>query len=228
MSIRILRPLGDFSTMNTTQRSRPSLGIALVASVKATVATATALFLTSIPSASASVFNLPHFTPPGHFGIGLEPELTFGDNSNAGFNLRYTHGLNELNNLNAFFGTGGDARQFRIGGAYTFDFFPDVPNQPGIGLALQGLFVKRFDVGTIELTLIPYLHKTLSSNQQVFEPFLAVPIGLTLAEGRYQYISTLSIGSLFHHNEHFSSVIELGVKLNNVDTYISGGVIYYN
>ena len=185
------------------------------------------LYFICIYQASAGVFNLPHFTAPGSFAIGLEPELTFGDSTNGGFNARYSHGLNELNNLNMFVGTGGDSRQFRLGSAYTFDFFPDVDKQPGIGMALQGLYVRKLKIGTVELTAIPYVHKTFTSNQQIFELFVAAPLGLALAEGKYQYITSLALGSMFHHDEHFSSVIELGIKLNNVDTYLSGGVIYY-
>ena len=177
-------------------------------------------------SASAGVFNIPHFTAPGSFAVGLEPEFTLNNGANAAINVRYSHGLNELNNFHAILGTGGVERAFRFGGAYSFDFFPDVPKQPGIGLALQALYINRFDSGGMEITTIPYIHKSLTAKGATFEPFMAFPVGISLANGRYHYIGTLAFGSLFQHNEHFNSIVEVGIKMNNSDTYISGGLVY--
>lgn len=177
--------------------------------------------------AGAGMFNIPHFTLPGKFSTGIEPELDFTTPTSLAINLRLSYGLNDLNNLHAIVGTGGAARGFRVGGAYTLDFIPDVGSQPGLGIALQTILVQISGTGTVELTAAPYVHKTLVYGQTLFEPFIAYPFGLDLADGMYRYVGTLAVGSLFHHNEHIYSVVELGIKMNNTSTYVSGGVVYY-
>ncbi len=184
-------------------------------------------FCVSFPAAHAGVFNLSHFISPGKFAVGLEPELLTTNESALGVNVKYLQGVSDLSNLSVFLGTGSGSRQFRIGSAYTFDFFPDVEKQPGIGLALQGVFVQLAGIGTLELSAIPYIHKNLKFEHVNAEPFLSIPVGLALAQGMYQTQFTLVTGSLFHHSKNFSSVFELGVALSNTSTYISGGIVYY-
>jgi hypothetical protein len=184
------------------------------------------LFLAN--SSQAGVFNLPHFVAPGEFGVGVEPELTMSSGAGLGVNLRYIQGLSDLSNFTGILGTGGGDRQFRLGGAFTFDFFPDTEGQPGIGLALQGLFVRLPNTGSVELTGVPYIHKSLKSQDALLEPYFAVPLGITLSQGTYKTIINLSFGSFFHHSAHFSSIAELGVSLNNSYTYLSGGIVYYH
>jgi hypothetical protein len=177
----------------------------------------------------AGVFNTPHFIAPGEFGIGVEPELNFRDDSaTAGVNFRYTHGLSDLSNVTGIIGTGGGTRKFRFGGVYTFDFFPDVEKQPGIGIAVQPLYVQLPSAGSVEITVTPYIHKNFKVQQGDIDPFLAVPIGLMLSQGTYKTISTLVAGAHFQMNEHVGSVVELGVKLNNSFSYFSGGIVYYH
>ncbi len=178
--------------------------------------------------AVAGVFNIPHFVNPKEFALGVEPELMMTGGAAMGVNLRYIQGVSDLSNFTGIIGTGGGSRLFRFGGNFTFDIFPDVEKQPGIGLAFQGLFVKLPDTGSFETMVIPYVHKSLQTEQGLIEPFLAIPIGLSLSSGTYKTISTFVLGSLFQHSEHIRSVLELGVSINNTYTYFSGGVIYYH
>jgi hypothetical protein len=194
----------------------------------------------------AGVFNLPHFVMPGDFAIGLEPEFIMTGGAALGVNLKYTHGLSELSNLTGIIGTGGGGRQFRVGGNFTLDIFPDTGpdagDQPGIGVAFQGLFwqyqspiqstpglvVSTQGASALEVTAIPYLHKSLSVEQGDFEPFVALPIGVALSQGSYQTLASAVIGSLFKHNDHFRTVLEFGVSISNSPTYVSGGFVYYH
>jgi len=179
------------------------------------------------PKVQAGVFNLPNFVPQKEFALGLEPEVTLSNQSGVGVNFKYQHGLSDMNNLMVTIGTGTNNRQFRLGGAFTFDFFPDVDDQPGIGLALQGLFVQLANAGSVEITAIPYIHKKFIGDGNQFEPFLAIPLGISLSGGAYQPLATLAIGSMLHHSQHMRTIIEVGVGLTNVSTYISGGLTYY-
>src|SRR5579885_2845546 len=140
--------------------------------------------LTALPSlAEAGVFNTPQFVQPGEFALGFEPELTFTNGGGLAGNVRYTQGLSDLNNLNVIIGTGGGPRRFRVGGNVTFDFFPDIDKQPGIGLAVQGLYyrlhINDVDSGQFELTGIPYIHKAFLSNGYEIQPYFALPFGMS-------------------------------------------------
>ena len=183
--------------------------------------------LLSLPS-QAGVFNLPRFVPVNEFAIGIEPEVLLTSGSGVGVNLKYTHGISDFNNLQVILGTGGGPRQLRAGGAFTFDFFPDIDKQPGIGVAAQALFVQYPATSGLEVTGIPYVHKSFKTQHGDFDPFLAIPIGLSLSSGSYQTLSTIALGTLFKHNEHLQSVFEFGIGLNTANTYFSGGLVYYH
>ncbi len=177
----------------------------------------------------AGVFNLPHLAAPGEFAFGIQPEFLMTPAVSAGVELRYVQGITDSANFTGILGTGSGSRQFRVGGAGTFDFFPDTGNQPGIGVAFQALLIQVNSVQTFEATAIPYVHKTFSSSDYGnIEPFLALPVGLSLFQGTYQPLLTVAVGCIFLYNEHFRSVVELGLGLNQASTYLSGGLIYYH
>jgi len=180
-------------------------------------------------SSLAGVFNIPHLVSPGEFAIGIEPEVLLSGAGSLGLNLRYTQGISDMSNLVGIIGTGGGPRQFRFGGAYTFDFFPDLENQPGIGLAVQGLFVQTQTAGSYEFTGVPYVHKSFKTTLGEIEPFLGIPVGIALSSsGTYQGIVNLALGSLYKHNENLRIVVEIGIGMANVSSTISGGVVYYH
>ncbi len=178
-------------------------------------------------AAEAGVFNIYHFVKPGSSAAGVEPEVNFSNGAGVGFNLKYTYGLNELSNVQAIIGSGTGPRRFRIGGNMTFDFFPDVPGQPGIGLATQLIYYRLPDNGVLEITGIPYIHKAYKADDHNIEPFAAVPLGVGFSDGNYFVLAQFVIGTMYHATENLSYVAELGVNINHLESYVSGGAVYY-
>lgn len=176
----------------------------------------------------AGIFSLPHFVPPNSFSLGLETELILSNGAGFGGNLKYTHGLSELSNVTAMIGTGGGPRGFRIGGNITLDLFPDLEGQPGIGIAGQSIYYRLKDSGRLEVTAIPYIHKSFFNDKQEFEPYLALPMGVGFSSGEYKGLATISIGSLFKGGEHFRYIMEVGVAISNTESYFSGGIVYFH
>lgn len=176
---------------------------------------------------NVGLFTTAHFVHPSEWSLGIEPVVTFTTRAGVGANARFTYGLNELNNITAILGTGSDPRQFRVGANYTFDFFPDVEGQPGIGLAAQGLFFQVSNSGQLDLQLAPYIHKTFYSGKSEIEPFLGLPFGLSLLDGNYRFTMAAALGAMFKPFDHFRFAMELGIGLANADTYVSGGASYY-
>ena len=176
----------------------------------------------------AGVFGIPHFVAPGKSALGVEPELTLSDGAGIGANLKYTYGMSDLNNVTAIIGTGSGPRRFRVGGSMTFDFFPDVEGQPGIGLATQGVYYNLKEHGQFELTAVPYIHKSfMNDGKDPVEPFLAFPFGLAFASGVYKATTNIAVGAIFKASEKINYVTEVGVAINNAESYVSGGFLYY-
>jgi hypothetical protein len=182
-----------------------------------------------ISPAFAGTFSTPHAVPTGEHAVGVEPEIYLTSGAGVGSNLRYTYGLSDLNNLNFILGTGTGPRRFRFGGNMTFDFFPDVEGQPGIGVALQGLYYRLADRGQLEVQVIPYLHKAFltGKSDSEIEPYFSVPFGLGFSDGSYRSVTSLVIGSMFKGSEKVRTILELGIAVNNTETYLSAGVVYY-
>lgn len=176
----------------------------------------------------AGVFNLPHFVTPGEFAMGFEPELYFSNGSGVGTNVKYTQGLTDLINVTGIIGTGGGPRGFRAGASFMLDFFPDIEGQPGIGLGGQSLYYRVSDLGVLELTAIPYIHKTIISSGHEVEPFFALPIGFAFSNGEYQNTSTAVVGAMFKTWDRVRTTLEFGVAINHAETYFSGGFTYYH
>jgi hypothetical protein len=183
-------------------------------------------------AARAGIFNIPHFIPQGTSSLGFEPELTLTQNAGLAANVKYTYGLTELNNVTVLLGTGGGLRRFRFGGNVTFDFFPDIQGQPGIGIAASAIYYRvgptsTTSIGLFETTAIPYIHKAMNSGDLEFEPFLAIPVGLGFTSGNVDGVTQIVVGSMFKGAEKLRYVAEMGINLINSTTYFSGGVIYY-
>jgi len=190
--------------------------------------------------AQAAMFDGVRFVNPGEFAISIEPEFVLRSPAGLGGDFRYTQGISDLSNLTVIAGIGNGTRQSRIGADYTFDFFPDLEGQPGIGIALQGLWVQVISpaasaanltttVGQLELTAIPYLHKNFKTeNGGEVEPFMTLPFGWAFLNGGYQQIMSVGLGGIFKANEHFRYTLEFTMAVNNTDSTVSGGVIYYH
>lgn len=189
-------------------------------------------------SAHAEIAGLTHFVPNGEFAVTFEPAITFSDPAGLGGDFKFTSGITDLNNVTGILGTSGGTRGFRAGLNFTFDIFPDLDGQPGIGIAAQGIYYRvsgsasvsgaTDTVGQLETAAIPYIHKSFRSGTDEYEPFLAIPMGWAFSQGTYAGISQVTVGSLFKNSEHIRYSMEFGIGVNHQDSYIAGGIIYYH
>ena len=185
----------------------------------------------------ADVMNYTRFVAPGKFALGVEPQLTLTSGAGLGVSARYTQGINDLMNASLNLGNGSGPRQARIGGAVTFDFFPDLDKQPGIGLTVQTDYVRAPVIdrpadstavaSQVELLLIPYIHKGVTWQQNEVDPFFALPLGLVFQDGLYRTKSTFVIGALFKITDPIRTSVEAGLGATHSDSYLSGGLTYY-
>lgn len=193
-----------------------------------TIASLALLALILTEPATAGVFNLPKFINPGESALGIEPEVTFTNDGGVAANLRYQYGLTDLNNVTAILGSGTGVRRFRVGGAFTFDFFPDIDKQPGIGIATQGIYYRYKGFGQFDLTLIPYVHKAFYNGEgNQVEPYFALPFGPEFRSGNYTWAAQTVLGAMFRTKDSPMNFLgEVGVSVNKAETYISGGIMF--
>jgi len=182
--------------------------------------------------ARASVFTLPQFVEHKSWAIGFEPEATL-ETSNAGggagvaMNTKFTYGITPLSNLQIGIGPGSGEKSFRFGGAWTFDFIPDLQGQIGAGLAAQAYYFNlRSGAGKLEVQAFPYLHKMFSGNGVSFDPYIGMPYGVSFVSGSAYGIWQLALGNYFRTSDHLGYNSELGLNLKNSDTYLAFGVTY--
>jgi hypothetical protein len=185
-------------------------------------------FVATISTAQADVFNAVHFVEPGKMAFGAEPVITMSHGAGIGANLDYIQGIDELMDAEAVIGTGTGPRRFRVGGGITWDFFPDIDKQPGIGLMTSAIYYRLPNDGQLVLTGAPYIHKAfVMDNKQEVEPFVAIPLGLGFESATYQWIGQFVFGSMFKYSDKIRYSAELGLNMNNAETYISAGITYY-
>ncbi len=185
------------------------------------------LAATAAPAAQAGTFNTVRFNQPGEWSVGLEPVVTFNGGAGVAAQGRFTIGVTELNNVNVILGMGFGPRLFRFGGNFTFDFFPDVEGQPGIGVAAQGVLNQLPSVWGVDMVAIPYIHKTFVAGKTEIEPFLAIPVGLALYfDGTYRPITSVTLGGIFKATAKLRYIIEFGIGILASDTYLSGGIVF--
>jgi len=122
----------------------------------------------------AGAFWLTDFVLPDSWALGIEPELILDSDSGLGIQAHFKKGFTDLVNGSVFAGTGDSKKRFRAGGELIFDLFPEGESQPGIGFAAHGSYYRRLHAdpamravgqkqGVLELTVIPYVHKSFLS-----------------------------------------------------------------
>ena len=184
------------------------------------------------PQGRASVFTLPQFIEHKSWAIGFEPEATLESTNPMGgagvaITTKFTYGITPLSNLQLGIGSGSGAKSLRLGGAYTFDVIPDLQGQIGAGLAIQAYYFNlRSSSGKLEAQVFPYLHKQFPGSGISFDPYVAMPYGVSFVSGDAYALWQLALGTYFKTSEHLGYTTEVGLNLKNSDTYLAFGITY--
>ncbi len=212
--------------------------------------------------AHAGAFWLTDFVLPDSWALGIEPELILDEDSGLGIQAHFKKGFTDLVNGSVFVGTGDSKRRFRTGGELVFDLFPENESQPGIGFAAHGAYIRRLHPdlvsraagqrqGVLELTVIPYVHKSFvsgiktretakkadgtatedeavaKSEDRALDPFVALPIGWNFADSHYQPMAQFILGVVIKTSANFHWNFELDMPIQHAQLTVSGGVAYF-
>jgi hypothetical protein len=134
---------------------------------------------------------------------------------------RMDMGINESTGVRALLGTGAMALQWGL--YYKWVPIPDYAKQPAIGLLGGFTFTRVENTSAVTLKVHPMFSKRLKSDIGDVIPYVSVPVGIRVADGKTTVPVQLAIGAELQANSlnKFSLWIEGGANVSNAEGYIS-------
>ncbi|MCS6838249.1 MAG: hypothetical protein NZ480_05320 [Bdellovibrionaceae bacterium] len=104
---------------------------------------------------------------------------------------------------------------------------PDYENQPAVGVRFDGTLAREASSSIGHMRLAPFLSKRFLSEVGQLEPYLYIPFGLTIHEGKYDNIASLVVGSQIQVEDLLPLYfyVETGFDVRNSFTYVSIGIL---
>ena len=181
----------------------------------------------STSQAYFSTIDTGELIAPGHYQVGLEPQLILSNFSGLNAVGRFDAGINEDSNVRAILGFG--KVDYQVGGFYKYVPFPDTRTQPAIGGEV-GLLLARVNGNTENsIRLHPLVSKKLETEVGDVTPYGSIPFGITWRSTGETLVPAQLVGGAelrpMNHKD-LSFFAELGLNLNNAFGYISGAIAW--
>ncbi|MGZ3771305.1 MAG: hypothetical protein ACXVCP_17215 [Bdellovibrio sp.] len=158
---------------------------------------------------------------PGKYQVGVEPQFLTNRNGGANFDLFLDTLINDSTSARITMGAG--AIDFNAFASVKWIPFPDVDNQPSMGLR-GGVGIARDEAQNIlQAQIAPLFSKKFDTEYGLTVPYLAVPFTFLNTKEENTVATNLTIGSEFHSVEWKDVTLgaELGIELNKSYSYIS-------
>jgi hypothetical protein len=159
--------------------------------------------------------------PMGKYQVGLEPQLITSKDSGGNINVFFDAPINESTSARVSLGAG--VVDFNSFASVKYMPFPDVDNQPAIGIRGGLGFTRLDDDNVLVLQAAPMVSKKFDTVYGMTVPYLALPFTFFNEKHDSFVASNLAIGSEFHSTEvkEINFGAELGLDLNKSWSYIS-------
>lgn len=179
------------------------------------------LFLSSSAHAYLSIAESGELVPAGKYQVGVEPQLLTNKGGGANFNVFFDTNINEATSARITMGAG--AVDFNAFVSAKWMPFPDVDNQPAMGLRAGAGLARDEDENLLQLQLAPLLSKRFDTEYGLAVPYLAVPFTFLNTKEENLVASNLTVGSEFHYADWNQVTLggEVGFDLNKSYSYIS-------
>lgn len=179
------------------------------------------LFLTPSAHAYLSIAESGEILPAGKYQVGIEPQLFTNRDNGANVNVFFDANLRD--DLSARVSMGAGAIDFNAFASVKWIPFPDVDNQPAMGLRGGIGMARNEDENFLEAQIAPLVSKKFDTIYGLTVPYLAVPFTFLNTKDDSYVASNLAIGTEFHHTEwnQVTFGAELGLELNKSYSYIS-------
>lgn len=179
------------------------------------------LFLSSTSHAYLSMAESGELVPSGKYQVGVEPQILTNKGGGANFNVFFDAPLSESSS--ARLSMGGGAVDFNAFASVKWMPFPDVDNQPAMGLRAGAGMARDEGENLLQLQIAPLLSKKFDTEYGLTVPYFAVPFTFLNTKEENVVASNLVIGSEYHHPDWTTVTLggEVGFDMNKSYSYIS-------
>ena len=162
--------------------------------------------------------------PENQLRFTFEPQV---NSSNFNFNTHFDTGVAEDSQVRLSAGVGS--------GNYHLDFFykkipfPDYDTQPAIGFKLGAIFARENKTDVVTPVLCPISSKNIMIDKNRLTPYIALPIGVSVYQGRsltpVNFVAGFEFVPTSVENIQFGG--EMGFNVRDSYSYVSGYVSFY-
>lgn len=178
------------------------------------------LFLSSNAHAYLSIAESAEVLPVGKYSLGVEPQFLTNKGGGTNLNVFLNGSLNESTSARVTIGAG--AIDFNAFASVKWVPFPDVDNQPAMGLRAGAGLARDGDENLLQLQVAPLISKKYETEYGLTVPYVAVPITFLNTKEENFVASNIAFGSEYTHPEVIGTFgAEVGLDLNKSYSYIS-------
>ena len=158
--------------------------------------------------------------------FGLEPQIL--GNEGGGLNIGAFLDIPLRDEVSTRFSLGAGKIDFHAGAAVKWIPFPDVDQQPAIGVKTAAWYARQGGLNVWTFQLVPLFSKRVETDAGLFIPYAAIPINFVSSTEKSATGSQFAIGSELYAKDqttiHFSA--ELALNLKDSYSFISGTVVF--
>ena len=158
---------------------------------------------------------------PGKYQVGSELQLLTNKNTGGNFNVFFDSSINDATSARITMGAG--AVDFNAFASAKWIPFPDIGNQPAMGLRVGAGIARDESENIIQFQFAPLASKKVDTEYGLTVPYIAVPFTYLNLKNENVMASNIAIGTEFNYVEwnQVKMGAELGLDLNKSYSYIS-------
>jgi len=179
------------------------------------------LFLSSTAHAYLSIAESGEVLAPGKYQVGVEPQLLTNKGGGANFDVFFDTSINDSTSARILMGAG--AVDFNAFASVKWMPFPDVENQPAMGLRVGAGLARDEEENLLQLQVAPLVSKKFDTEYGLSVPYFAIPFTYLNTKEENVVATNLAVGTEFHYVDWTGVTLgaELGVDLNKSYSYVS-------
>ena len=179
------------------------------------------LFLSSTAHAYLSIAESGEVLAPGKYQVGVEPQLLTNKGGGANFVVFFDTSINDSTSARILMGAG--AVDFNAFASVKWMPFPDVENQPAMGLRVGAGLARDEEENLLQLQVAPLVSKKFDTEYGLSVPYFAIPFTYLNTKEENVVATNLAVGTEFHYVDWTGVTLgaELGVDLNKSYSYVS-------
>lgn len=180
-------------------------------------------FAASTSSAYLSLNESAEILPENYFNLGFAPQTYLSDG--GGFDASVFADAHLYDNTDGRITIGGGDVDFWTQASVKWVPFPDVDNQPAIGLRGAFGYSRNDDENFMHLQISPILSKKSLTSAHDMLPYVGLPITYVMEKGNNYVATQISLGALWFP----WNVAQLGAEFNlNLKNSISSASVFMN